>query len=167
MAARKTTKPAAKKKAPAKKKAGTGTKKESASSAKKPRKTASARAGRAARKPAAGGAARKAPKASSRATTRKDAPAAAGAAAPEPKAKPTRSPAAQGGVSAAAVNLGHVFALRPRESTSFRQQDFLAARRLLQDESFGSLEEAARAVARRALALTHDVKGRPGGRPGH
>lgn len=54
------------------------------------------------------------------------------------------------------VNLGHVFALRPRVSTSFRQADFNAAKHFLRDESYASIEDAARAVAEKALELTHD-----------
>ena len=53
------------------------------------------------------------------------------------------------------MNLGQVFALRPRVETSFRQADFATARRQLEDESFATLEEAARAVAEKALELTH------------
>jgi hypothetical protein len=53
------------------------------------------------------------------------------------------------------VNLGHIFALRPRVETSFRQADFRAARQLLEDEAYASIEEAARAVAEKALELTH------------
>lgn len=63
-------------------------------------------------------------------------------------------------VSSLAVNLGHVFALRPRVSTAFRQEDFVAARRLLEGEAYTSIEEAARAVAERALSLSNDPKGR-------
>ena len=60
------------------------------------------------------------------------------------------------GISSLNVNLGHVFALRPRVSTSFRQADFLVARRRLQEEAYASIEEAARAVTEKALELTHD-----------
>jgi hypothetical protein len=52
------------------------------------------------------------------------------------------------------VNLGHVFALKPRVNTSFRQNDFLAAKRALREESFESVVDAAHAVADEALALT-------------
>lgn len=58
----------------------------------------------------------------------------------------------QAEVSAKQVNLGHIFALRPKVNTSFSQAVFLAARRELADERYGSLEEAARAVAAKALA---------------
>ena len=56
-----------------------------------------------------------------------------------------------GKISSMSVNLGHVFSLRPRVTTSFRQADFLTARRLLQDEAYADIEEAARAVAEKAL----------------
>lgn len=60
------------------------------------------------------------------------------------------------GVSSLSVNLGHVFSLRPRLSTTFRQADFRTAKHLLQDESYATIEEAARAVAAKALEMTHE-----------
>jgi hypothetical protein len=78
--------------------------------------------------------------------------------APVPKAK--KEP--KGKVSSMSVNLGHVFALRPRVNTSFRQPDFLAARHLLQDEAYTSIQEAARAVADKALEMTHEGPSRRG-----
>jgi hypothetical protein len=63
-------------------------------------------------------------------------------------------------VSSLAVNRGHLFALRPRVSAAFRQEDFIAARRLLEGEAYTSIEEAARAVAERALLLSNDPKGK-------
>ena len=57
-------------------------------------------------------------------------------------------------ISAMDVNLGHVFSLRPRVNTSFRQNDFFAAKRALREETFESIIDAARAVAEEALALT-------------
>jgi hypothetical protein len=62
------------------------------------------------------------------------------------------------GVSSAVVNMGHLFALRPRVKSAFRQEHFLNARRLLEDESYASVEEAARAVAEKALELSNDPK---------
>jgi hypothetical protein len=61
-------------------------------------------------------------------------------------------------VSSMAVNREHLFALRPRVSAAFRQEDFIAARRLLEGEAYTSIEEAARAVAERALSLSNDPK---------
>ena len=54
------------------------------------------------------------------------------------------------------VHLGHVFGLRPRVEMSFRQEHFREARRLLEDESYPNPAAAARAVAEKALELTHD-----------
>ena len=69
-------------------------------------------------------------------------------------------------VSSMSVNLGHVFSLRPRVSKTFRQADFLTARQLLQDEDYASIEEAARAVAEKALDLTHKGPPKRGFTPG-
>lgn len=122
-----------KKKAPAAKKSGTAKK---TTRKKKPaaKKTTSKKKPAAARKKAA---AKKAPAAKSE---------------PAPKAK------SKAGVSSMTVNLGHVFALRPRVSTSFRPDDLRTARHFLQDESYKSIDEAARAVAQKALDLTHNPK---------
>ena len=76
----------------------------------------------------------------------------AGDDAPDASAKSAKP----GSVTAKDVNLGHVFALRPRVRTSFRQPDFLRARELLSEESWESVPEAARAVAEKALELTHE-----------
>jgi len=69
-------------------------------------------------------------------------------------------------VSSLSVNLGHVFSLRPRVSKTFRQADFLTARQLLQDEDYADIEEAARAVVEKALDLTHKGPPKRGFRPG-
>lgn len=68
--------------------------------------------------------------------------------------KETTKAAAKGKFLAAAVNLGHVFALKPRVETSFRQADFRTAKLHLQDEGYETLEDAVRAVAEKALELT-------------
>jgi hypothetical protein len=60
--------------------------------------------------------------------------------------------------------MGHVFSLRPRPNTSFRPGDFATAKHQLQDESYANVAEAARAVAERALELTHDSGSRVGTR---
>ena len=87
-----------------------------------------------------------------------------------PESKPAKTEKAEkkakGKVSSMGVNLGHVFSLRPRVSTSFRQADFLTARHLLQDEAYANIEEAARAVAEKALEMTHDGPPKRGFRPG-
>ena len=64
------------------------------------------------------------------------------------------------------VNLGHVFALRPRVSTTFKQSDFLTARHLLQDEAWSTIQDAARAVAEKALSLTNEARSKRGFKPG-
>jgi hypothetical protein len=69
--------------------------------------------------------------------------------------KTSAPPAQKGDVSVGPVNLGHVFALHPKVNTSFPQAQFLKAKRELQDERFASIEEAARAVAEKALAAVH------------
>ena len=108
---------------------------------------------------------KKAPERGRKAAPPKTAAAAAPPESPSPApSEPASKPA--GKVTAADVNLGHVFALRPRVSTTFKQADFLTARHLLQDESWSSIPEAARAVAEKALSLTTDAKGKRGFRPG-
>ena len=54
------------------------------------------------------------------------------------------------------VNLGHVFALRPRVQTSFKPGDFAQAKERLREESYADLPAAARAVAEKALEMTHE-----------
>ena len=78
-----------------------------------------------------------------------------------PETPKKKSQSGQGAFSAS-VNMGHVFALRPRVKSAFRQEHFLNARRLLDDESYDSLEDAARAVAEKALALSNNPKGKQG-----
>ncbi len=89
----------------------------------------------------------------------------AGKKATRAKKSVGKKKAAKQEISSLSVHLGHVFALRPRVSASFRQEDFMAARRLLEDESYASIEEAARAVAERALSLSNDPKGKRGFKP--
>jgi hypothetical protein len=72
----------------------------------------------------------------------------------------------EGKVSSMGVNLGQVFSLRPRVSKTFRQADFLTARLLLQDKDYANIEEAARAVAEKALDLTHKGPPKRGFKPG-
>jgi len=65
---------------------------------------------------------------------------------------PASDQAQPGEVSAEQVNLGHIFALRPKVTTSFPQAQFLRARRELADERYDSIQQAARAVAEKALS---------------
>ena len=72
--------------------------------------------------------------------------------------KPTGTAGAgtkQGKGSSISVNLGHIFALRPRVNTAFPPGDLNTAKHFLRDESYASIDEAARAVANKALELTH------------
>lgn len=109
----------------------------------------------AAKKPATKKAAAKKP-AAKKSSARKPAakrPSGKKAAAKKPAAT---KPKEKAGVSAADVNLGHLFSLRPRVSTSFRPDDFRTAKQSLQDESYPSIQEAARAVAETAMQITRD-----------
>ena len=136
MAAKK--KSAAKKKPAAKKKAST--KKSAAKKA--PSKKAPSKKAAAKKAPAKKAAAKKQAKSDSKPVEKKA----------EKKAEPTKKK----GFSSLDVNMGHIFTLRPRLPTSFRPGDFQQARHLLEDESFKDATEAARAVAEKALELTHD-----------
>jgi hypothetical protein len=69
--------------------------------------------------------------------------------------------------SSTAVHMGHIFALRPRVETSFGTGDFQDAKQFLSEEAYDDAETAARAVAQKALELTHKggaKKGRRGTR---
>jgi len=105
-----------------------------------------------------------------KAATKSQPAAGAGAKKDSPVSKPVKTEKAEkkakGKVSSMSVNLGQVFSLRPRVSTTFRQADFLTARLRLQDEAYASSEEAARAVAEKALELTHEGPPKRGFKPG-
>ena len=136
-----TKKKAAAKKSGARKKAGAGKKKVVTKRSATPRKSV------AKKKPSA--APRRAAKA---------------AAKPAPKTSGAKKATKKSGgkISSMQVNLGHVFALRPRVSTSFRQPDFLTARHLLLDGSYPTIQEATRAVVERALEITHEGSAKRG-----
>ena len=77
--------------------------------------------------------------------------------AAEDKSKSTGAEGAgtkRGQVSSLGVNLGHIFALRPRVNTAFPPGQLNTAKHFLRDESYASIEDAARAVAEKALELT-------------
>jgi hypothetical protein len=95
-------------------------------------------------------------------TKKKSAAKRASGSATAEASKPTRKAGA--GVSSISVNLGHIFALRPRVNTAFPPGDLNTAKHFLQDESYASIEEAARAVAEKALELTHKSPSRKGPR---
>jgi hypothetical protein len=81
---------------------------------------------------------------------------AAPAPRPAPKPQPASPPAptGEGRFSAHDVNRGHIFSLRPRANTGFSPEAFDEARRELAEERYATIEDAARAVAERALELT-------------
>ena len=66
------------------------------------------------------------------------------------------------GVSALDVNMSHVFSLRPRVATSFKAGDLSTAKHRLKEETYKDIQQAARAVAEKALALTHEASRRGG-----
>ena len=103
-----------------------------------------------------------------RTATAKKAGAGAKKGSPASKPVPTEKAEkkAKGKVSSMSVNLGQIFSLRPRVSTTFRQADFLTARLRLQDEAYANIEKAARAVAEKALELTHEGPLKRGFKPG-
>ena len=70
-----------------------------------------------------------------------------------PAAKP-KEPKTGSGVRSTDVVLAHLFALRPRVATSFKPDDFRQAKQFLEEESYANVQEAARAVAEKALDLT-------------
>ncbi|MEE3330295.1 MAG: hypothetical protein VX246_05455 [Myxococcota bacterium] len=65
------------------------------------------------------------------------------------------APKANSGIRSNQVVLAHIFALKPRVAMAFKPDDFRQAKQLLEDESYESIPEAARAVAERALELTN------------
>lgn len=67
----------------------------------------------------------------------------------------TPSPSKASGIKASVIHLGHIFSLRPRAETSFEPRHLQSAKVLLQDEKYPDLDTAARAVAEKALELTH------------
>ncbi len=75
--------------------------------------------------------------------------------------RPTAEKAAADSVSSLSVNLGHIFALRPRVESSFRPGHLSTAKQFFRDSLFPTIEDAARAVAEKAVELTRDG---PGGR---
>jgi hypothetical protein len=145
MAARKKAK-VAKKKAPAKKSAA---KKKVA--AKRPAKRAAAPK-------------KKAAKAKAKPKTPPTKPTAAPAPAPAIAAKPAvvaaKAPAPSGSIMAADVNLGHVAALGTH--AGFKLEAFQAAKRALEGEHWATVEEAARAVAAKAVEISNETGGRNG-----
>ena len=79
----------------------------------------------------------------------------------DPSATPKKVERPKGSVSSLEITRGHIFAIRPRVNTGFPQNDLLEAKRALADEVYGSLGEAARAVAEEALSITRNTASRP------
>jgi hypothetical protein len=52
--------------------------------------------------------------------------------------------------------MGQIISLRPRVSAAFKPEHLRMARVSLEDEGFASVEEAARAVAEKALELSQN-----------
>jgi hypothetical protein len=143
-------------KASSKKKAGA---KNKASSKKTSLKKASSKKTSSKKAPAKKAATKKKAAAKKSVATKKSAaakkPAAKKATANKATAQAKKAPPAKSGSSSMLVSMGHVFALRPRVVTSFRPDDFRRARQVLAEEAYATIHEAARAVAERALELTH------------
>lgn len=94
-------------------------------------------------------------------TTRKKAPTATAARKDAGRTDAEKAGAAEGPVRAADVNLGHVFALRPRVNASFGLEHLRRAKDQLAGETWASLPEAARAVAEKAIEIAQET---PAGR---
>jgi len=113
-------------------------------------------------------AAKKGAKKGAKKAAKKPAKAAADVPAPaEPDSGKSDEPAVEAGeavISSLSINMGHVFALRPRVTTSFKAGDFSAAKHQLSDEAYSDIQQAAKAVAEKALELTHGIEKRGRGR---
>jgi len=96
---------------------------------------------------------------SSKKSVSKQASATSADSASKSSESPGTEKATAGSVSSLAVNLGHVFALRPRVETSFKPGNLETAKHFFRGESYATVEEAARAVAEKALELTREGSG--------
>ncbi|MGH9888349.1 MAG: hypothetical protein ACREBE_22635, partial [bacterium] len=67
---------------------------------------------------------------------------------------------ATGSIAADEVNLGHVMALRPRIHVGFKPSAFGQAKLALVDARYATIEEAARAVAEKAIEISNESPGR-------
>ena len=66
------------------------------------------------------------------------------------------SPVPAGTVTADEVLLGHVMGLRPRIHVGFKQSAFADAKRALAEARYASIDEAARAVAEKAIEISNE-----------
>jgi hypothetical protein len=79
-------------------------------------------------------------------------------------AAPERPAAPPGTMSAEQVTLANVMSLRPRIHVGFKPSAFADAKRALADARYASIEEAARAVATKAIEISNDPRQDPFGR---
>ena len=87
------------------------------------------------------------------------------AAKASPKPARKKTPAAKktaGEVSPEGVHMAHVFALRPRVGTAFSQEMLRRAKEALHEDRFDTIQDAARAVAKKALELSQEKPGKHG-----
>src|SRR5262245_55830733 len=70
--------------------------------------------------------------------------------------KPVAPAPPAGAVTAEAVLLGHVMALRPRVHVGFKPSAFTDAKRALAEKRYATIEEAARAVAEKAIEISNE-----------
>lgn len=83
------------------------------------------------------------------------------AAAPAPPApRPADPPPVAGAVGANDVLLSHVMALRPRIHVGFKPSAFSDAKRALADQRYATLQDAARAVAEKAIEISNEFSPR-------
>ena len=79
-----------------------------------------------------------------------------------PKKAAKKSTKKAGEVSPEGVNMAHVFALRPRVTTAFSQEMLRRAKEELREERYETVQDAARAVATKALELSQKKPGKHG-----
>jgi hypothetical protein len=73
--------------------------------------------------------------------------------------RPTPPPVATGSIAADEVNLGHLMALRPRIHVGFRPSAFGEAKLALADARYATIQDAARAVAEKAIEISNESGG--------
>jgi hypothetical protein len=81
-------------------------------------------------------------------------------AAPAPPAPRPADPPVAGAVGANDVLLSHVMALRPRIHVGFKPSAFSDAKRALADQRYATLQDAARAVAQKAVEISNEFSPR-------
>lgn len=81
--------------------------------------------------------------------------------APKPAAPPPAPvpPAPAGVVSADEVTLENIFALRNRAHAGFKPNAFQEAKRVLVSERYATIDDAARAVAEKAIEISNESHG--------